>query len=150
MTTKAYMVPNPPLPNRAIEFNETMCNGCDYRIEVCRNDVLMPNPEKTKPPIVLYPEECWYCGLCVEECPGPGSISMHHPLRQMLAMRWVRKSTGEEFRVGMRNPPPPSSKRPSGEPYKAIMAPGAMSMELRGVVKTYPCTTARVNPSDED
>jgi len=34
-------------------------------------EVFIPNPEKGKPPIILYPEECWYGGCCVEECRVP-------------------------------------------------------------------------------
>ena|ERR1035437_636851 len=136
MTGKTYLVPNPPLPNRAIEFDATICNGCDLCIEVCRNDVLMPNPEAEKPPIVVYPEECWYCGVCVEECPLPGSISLHHPLRQTLAVRWVRKETDQEFRLEMKDPPPPNTRPPSGHNYRPQVS--GVVMRNRGVVKSDP------------
>jgi NADH-quinone oxidoreductase subunit F len=64
------------------------------------------------PPIVLYPDECWFCGTCVEECPVAGAIRMEHPLNQKVG--WKRKETGELFRVGMKNPPPPYTKPPIG------------------------------------
>jgi NAD-dependent dihydropyrimidine dehydrogenase PreA subunit len=96
MSDKAYMVPNPPTPNKAVAFNPDVCTGCNLCVEVCPTDVMMPNPEKKQPPIVVYPEECWYCGGCVEECPPPG------------------KDTGELFRLGMKNPPPPNTRPPSG------------------------------------
>lgn len=64
------------------------------------------------PPIVLYPDECWFCGTCVEECPVAGAIRMEHPLNQKVG--WKRKETGELFRVGMNNPPPPYAKPPIG------------------------------------
>lgn len=114
MSEKVYMVPNPPLPNRAIDFDAARCIGCNACTNGCRNDVLMPNPEKGQPPIVLYPEECWYCGCCVEECPKEGAITMHHPLKQNVSVRWKRKETGEIFRLGMKNPPPPNTRPPSG------------------------------------
>jgi NAD-dependent dihydropyrimidine dehydrogenase PreA subunit len=62
------------------------------------------------PPIVLYPDECWFCGTCVEECPAPGAIRMEHPLNQRVG--WKRKDTGQLFRVGMNNPPPPYTVPP--------------------------------------
>jgi len=97
MSVEAYMVPNPPTPNKAIEFNPDVCNGCNMCVEICPTDVMMPNPEKKQPPIVLYPEECYYDGCCVDECPEHGAIRLNHPLMQRV--RWKRKATGEHFRV---------------------------------------------------
>jgi len=68
------------------------------------------DPEQGKPPIVLYPDECWFCGSCVAHCPNPGAITMEHPLYQRVG--WKRKDTGEHFRIGMKNPPPPNRKAP--------------------------------------
>jgi NADH-quinone oxidoreductase subunit F len=64
------------------------------------------------PPIVLYPDDCWFCGTCVEECPAQGAIRMEHPLNQRVG--WKRKDTGELFRIGMKNPPPPNTQPPAG------------------------------------
>jgi len=114
MSDKVYMVPNPPIPNKAVEFNPEICNGCNKCIEVCRTDILMPNPEEGKPPIVLYPDECWYGGCCVAECPRPGAITMVNPLEQKISVNWKRKDTGDYFRLGMKNPPPPNTRPPSG------------------------------------
>jgi NAD-dependent dihydropyrimidine dehydrogenase PreA subunit len=114
MNDKIYMVPNPPAPNRAVAFDPHVCQGCNSCVDVCPTDVLMPNPEEGNPPIVLYPEECWYCGGCVEECPSSGAIVMRHPTSQRISVNWKRKATGELFRLGMKNPPPPNNKLPSG------------------------------------
>ncbi len=113
MVEKVYMMPNPPMPNRVARFNPEICNGCNLCMEVCPTDVMMPNPEKGKPPLVFYPEECWYCGGCVEECPKPGAITMLHPSQQRISVNWMRKDTGEYFRLGMKNPPPPNNTPPS-------------------------------------
>jgi len=113
MVRKAYMVPNPPTPNRAVDFNPETCTGCNQCVEICRSDVLMPNPEQAKPPIVLYPDECWYCGTCVLECRHPGAITMLHPLNQSVSVIWKRKETGEHFRLGLLNPPSPNTKPPA-------------------------------------
>ena len=52
-----------------IYFNEDVCTGCNTCVDVCMCDTLAPSPEKGKPPIVMYPEECWFCGCCVTDCP---------------------------------------------------------------------------------
>ena len=54
MSEKAYIVPNPPTPNKAVEFNPEICTGCNLCVEVCPTDVMMPSPEKNQQPIVLY------------------------------------------------------------------------------------------------
>ena len=113
MSSKAYMVPNPPVPNRAVAFDPEICNGCNQCVEICRSDVMMPNPQAKKPPIVLYPDECWHCGTCVLECRRPGAIRMLHPLNQSISVVWKRKDSGERFRLGMLNPPPPNSRPPA-------------------------------------
>ena len=118
MRKKVYMTPNPPTPNKGVKFNPAICNGCNLCVEVCPTDVMMPNPEKEKPPIVLYPEECWFCAGCVEECPKAGAITMVHPLSQNISVNWKRKDTGEYFRLGMKNPPPPNTRPPSGGKQK--------------------------------
>jgi ferredoxin len=74
---------------------------------------MMPNPVRGGEPIVVFAEECWYCGGCVEECPRD-ALTLVTPAKQRLSTVWLRKDTGEEFRVGMRNPPPPNLTPPSG------------------------------------
>ena len=112
MENKAYMVPNPTTPGPVIIIDPEKCNGCNKCIDVCRTDVLLPNPEKGKPPIVMYPDECWFGGCCAGECPTPGAIRMEQPLNQRVG--WKRKKTGEYFRIGMKNPPPPNTRPPVG------------------------------------
>jgi NAD-dependent dihydropyrimidine dehydrogenase PreA subunit len=113
MYSKATLVPNPMTPNQATVIDEKLCKGCNACVEVCRTEVLLPNAEEGKPPIVTYPDECWFCGCCVEACPTPGAIRMEYPLNQKVG--WKRKETGEYFRVGMKNPPPANTRPPVGE-----------------------------------
>ena len=110
MSEKALLVANPPSACKSILFDADLCTACLNCVEVCRTDVLIPNPQEGKPPIVLYPDECWFCGSCVAHCPCPGAIRMEHPLSQRAT--WKRKETGELFRIGMKNPPPPNTKPP--------------------------------------
>ena len=112
MYSKAYMVPNPATPNQAIVIDATLCKGCNMCVNVCRSDVMVPNPEKGKAPVVLYPDECWFCGCCTFHCPVKGAIKVEYPLNQRVG--WKRKETGEYFRIGMKNPPPPNTRPPVG------------------------------------
>ena len=114
MNSKVYMVPNPPTPNRILIFNPEFCTGCNLCVDVCPTDVMMPNPEPQSPPIVVYPEECWFCGGCVEECGVSDSLILLHPTSQRISVNWKRKESGELFRLGMKDPPPPAPREPSG------------------------------------
>lgn len=69
-----------PCSAQPIAYDEAKCTGCNRCAEVCQVDLLLPNPEKGKPPIVMYPGECYYCGCCVMECPQKGAIKLRHPL----------------------------------------------------------------------
>ncbi len=111
---KPTLVPNPMTPSTCIIFDETLCNGCNKCIRYCRRDCLMPNPVKGKPPILVYPDECWFCGCCANACPkNPPAARMEHPLNQRVA--WKRKATGEIFRPGLKKHPAPNTRPAVGE-----------------------------------
>jgi len=109
---RVYCVPNMIIPNSPLLFDGTVCVGCNACVENCMMDILLPNPEEGKPPIVLYPDECWYCGCCVQECPlgDQGALTLNWPIT--MKMRWKRKETGENYRLGMPNPPAPNKRPP--------------------------------------
>ncbi len=94
---KCYAFPNKPTPGMPVVIDETKCTGCNKCVNICTTDVLVANPEKGKPPIIVYPEECWYAGCCVAECPAPGALTMRHPL--MMRVHYKNKETGEINRV---------------------------------------------------
>jgi NAD-dependent dihydropyrimidine dehydrogenase PreA subunit len=106
MTEDARMFPNTVTPSNPIIFDENVCIGCNICVDICVMDILLPNPEADKPPIILYRDECYYDGQCVISCPlwEKGAIKLNQPLNQRV--RWKRKTTGEHFRLGMPNPPP--------------------------------------------
>ena len=108
----AILTPNPVLPNHVIKIDPSKCVACYQCAQICRCNVLMENPEKDQPPILVYPEECWHCAVCTENCPT-GAIEFDHPINQKIT--WKRKATGEMFRIGMKNPPPPYLKRACGD-----------------------------------
>jgi NAD-dependent dihydropyrimidine dehydrogenase PreA subunit len=97
MTQKEiYALPNIVTPNTPVIFNSAICNGCNTCVEVCQVDVFIPNPVEGKPPVILHPDECWYGGCCVNECPNSGAISFNWPIQQR--GYWKDKETGKILR----------------------------------------------------
>jgi NAD-dependent dihydropyrimidine dehydrogenase PreA subunit len=76
-------------PARPITINDR-CIGCMKCVDSCPIDIFMPSDEKGKAPIIAYPDECWYCGVCAMECPTD-AIQLTHPLINQ--PRWVAKDT---------------------------------------------------------
>lgn len=83
-------------PAEPLTFDQEKCIGCNLCLEACQIDVLIPAPEKGAHPLVAFPDECWYCGCCVMDCPT-GAIHLHHPL--MNQARWVEKSSLKKERT---------------------------------------------------
>jgi len=73
---RIYATPEPAVFS-PITIHEDLCRGCNQCVEACQVDLFLPNVEKVKPPIVMYPGECWYDGSCVEACPIPGAIKLN-------------------------------------------------------------------------
>jgi NAD-dependent dihydropyrimidine dehydrogenase PreA subunit len=74
---------------KPLTFNAAICDGCNRCVEVCQVDILVSHPKKGKPPLVVYPGECWYGGCCVAICPKPGAIKLNTPL--MNRVHWKKK-----------------------------------------------------------
>lgn len=97
-----YLTSNPTGPTVAVVIDESLCIGCNRCAGVCRIQTIMPNPEKGKPPIVVYPDECWYCGVCVGVCPT-GALEMRLPINQRVLFK--DRENGEVFRIGADDAP---------------------------------------------
>ncbi len=41
------------------------CTICDF---FCPGDIIY-RETKEEPAKVMYPDECWYCGICADRCP---------------------------------------------------------------------------------
>ena len=85
-----------PSSARPIRFDAEKCVGCNRCANICQVDIFIPNPEKGKPPIVLYPGECYYCGSCVMVCPRPGAIELEHPLMNQARFVLVKRPEEEQ------------------------------------------------------
>ena len=82
-----------------VEINEEVCNGCNMCVDVCVMDVFVENEERGKPPIVAYPEECWFDGCCVETCPQRerGAIRVRTPLPMKVSvLREERRGVNQQ------------------------------------------------------
>lgn len=94
MSDRVYMTPNSPTPNKGMKFNPEVCNGCNSCVEVCPTDVMMPNPEKKQPPIVLYPRNAGFAGPASKSARGPGQSPWPTP-----SLRTSRSTGNEKIRV---------------------------------------------------
>lgn len=103
--------PNPITTQNAIVIDEDKCISCNSCVDACRMSLLLPNNEGGAP-IVMYPDECWFCAVCVGVCPT-NALKMEHPINQCAG--WKRKSTGEFFRIGMKNNLKITTEKPTGE-----------------------------------
>jgi len=77
-------------PVQPISFVKEKCTGCNRCVDACPIDIFLPAAQKNETPTVAYPDECWYCGCCVMECPAK-AIVFRHPL--MNQAHWIEKSS---------------------------------------------------------
>lgn len=77
-------------PAQPLSFDYKKCTGCNICVDLCPSELLLPNLHSGLAPSVAYPEECWYCGCCVMDCPN-GAVTLQHPL--MNRVRWVEKAS---------------------------------------------------------
>jgi len=66
-------------------INDDKCIACYKCVELCTEDVFFSDKipvkgKKREKPAVSYPEACFHCNLCVEECPVPGALRLQIPL----------------------------------------------------------------------
>jgi len=67
-------------------INKEKCIKCGKCADVCSEDVFY-GTEKTGFPSVTYPEECWHCSACQQECPVDGAIRIRVPLSMMIVYK---------------------------------------------------------------
>ncbi len=65
------MLPQPkPGVFNPIRIDEKLCIRCNLCDWICPGDIIYKEEDNKKTmPVVAYPDECWYCGLCQSTCP---------------------------------------------------------------------------------
>ena len=64
-------------------FDARLCTGCGTSEDTCPLDIIYMD-EQNGLSFAKYPEECWHCGSCRQECPVE-AIQIRFPLRVMVA-----------------------------------------------------------------
>ena len=64
----------------------SLCNGCGICIRSCMSDVIRMD-EKTKKPIIKYPDDCAACLVCQMDCPRK-AIRASSKLRVIQITAW--------------------------------------------------------------
>ena len=104
-----FVYANPTGPTRCVSIDASRCVGCNACANICRMQSILPSHIPGQPPVVAYPDECWYCGCCVEVC-RTGALEMNLPINQRIFFK--RKETGEVFRLGGADSPEKSYFKP--------------------------------------
>ncbi|MEE8396840.1 MAG: ferredoxin family protein [bacterium] len=60
-------------------IDQKACTNCEFCVTSCPLDILFMEGEQL---VVRYPEECWHCGACRQDCPT-GGITFEFPLRML-------------------------------------------------------------------
>ena len=60
-------------------IDRKLCNTCGICYNICPQDVFSFDKKQKQVPVIAYPQECWYCGACVVDCPK-GAVSLTLPL----------------------------------------------------------------------
>jgi adenylylsulfate reductase subunit B len=60
-------------------IDKKLCDFCGFCYDVCPQDVFQFEKKRKEAPAVSYPQECWYCGACVVDCPKT-AVSLTLPL----------------------------------------------------------------------
>ena len=79
-----------------ILFDDRACNGCNVCVEICPMDVFAPNPHKGGPPLVLYGDECRYCGACWMRCPSSDKGALKIIVPPSMRVSILRAKRGAE------------------------------------------------------
>jgi len=65
----------------AATIDQNLCQRCGTCYDICPQDVF--GFQEDEIPTVDYPDECWYCGACVLDCPVE-AVSLRLPLQMRI------------------------------------------------------------------
>ena len=75
-------------------IEKSKCRKCGYCAQICPLDVIkMTEVNGEKDVIVKYPDECWHCRACEQDCPEH-AITMRYPLSHMMLHMEPQKKGG--------------------------------------------------------
>jgi len=63
------------------QIDKTLCQRCGTCYDICPQDIF--GCREAEIPTVDYPDECWYCGACVIDCPAE-AIRLRLPLQMRI------------------------------------------------------------------
>jgi adenylylsulfate reductase, subunit B len=66
--------------------DKTKCIGCGNCVDACTEDVYFGSPAG-EIPSVNYPEACFHCNCCVNQCPVSGALRLRTPLPMMIPIK---------------------------------------------------------------
>lgn len=66
-------------------IDQDKCTACGTCVDVCSEDVYFAS-EPGETPRVTYPDVCFHCNCCVQECPSE-AIRLRIPLPEMLLFK---------------------------------------------------------------
>ena len=91
--TKPFMTPNPATPCEAVVINPDLCCGCNSCANVCRIDVLLPQPSLPSPEKGVFP----FRAPCESACPAGIDIRKQLALiaegRYQEALQLIKRDT---------------------------------------------------------
>jgi ferredoxin len=104
------------------------CIKCKYTdcVEVCPVDCFYEGANM----LVIHPDECIDCGVCVPECPAEAIFADTEPAATSTWLEINRTYADQWPNIVSRKPPLPNADAENGRPGKAAeLAPGPGSSE---------------------
>lgn len=53
-------------------INLEKCVKCGQCADICPLEVFGCKPARGEAPVVRFPDECWHCNVCAQDCPRRG------------------------------------------------------------------------------
>ena len=77
-----------------IQIDDEKCIRCVICDFVCPGDIIYKERGSDSLPLIAYPNQCWYCGMCEQACPT-NAIEIVFPDNMLHSTVTVRSLLGE-------------------------------------------------------
>ena len=64
-------------------INLEKCVKCGQCADICPLEVFGCKQARGEAPVVRFPDECWHCNVCAQDCPA-GAITLRVPVSHMI------------------------------------------------------------------